>query len=226
MSAPGVSCIIAAWNEGPRIGAVLTALAAHPLLAEVIVVDDGSGDDTAAVAAGFAGVQVLRLPRNGGKSAAVLAGAALARQPLVLLLDADLSGLEAAAVTRLLAPVLAGSADVAISLRGNAPLAWRLIGLDYISGERVVPRAMLLQLAGQPLARFGIEVALNRIWLAERCRIAIVRWPQVRSPAKAAKQGLVAGIRADLRMLRDLCRTVAPLRLLQQIWQMRSQTSS
>lgn len=219
----GASCIIAAWNEGPRIGGVLAALASHPLLAEVIVVDDGSSDDTGLVAAGFAGVQVLRLPGNGGKSAAVLAGAALATRPLVLLLDADLLGLDAEAVTRLLTPVLNGRADVAISLRGNAPLVWRLIGLDYISGERVLPREMLLQLQGRGLARFGIEVAMNRIWLAEHTRIAVVGWPQVRSPAKAAKQGLAAGLLADLRMLRDLGRTVPLRRLPGQIRQLRTQ---
>lgn len=181
------------------------------------MVDDGSSDGTAAVAGGFPGVRVLRQPKNGGKSAAVFAGLHATRAGRILLLDADLLGLDAGAVTALIAPVTAGESDVAISLRCNAPGLWRRIGLDYISGERVVPRAHLERIAGQPMARFGIEVAMNRVWLAEAARIKVVRWPGVDSPVKAAKRGVWRGIAADLRMLADLCATVPPHRLAGQI---------
>lgn len=220
--APGICCLIPAWNEAPRIGAVLKAAVGHPLLAEVLVVDDGSADGTAAVAAHH-GARVLRLAANGGKSAAVLAGLRATRQPLVLLLDADLRGLTPGAVGALVLPVLEGRADVAISLRGNAPGLWRRIGLDYISGERVVPRAMLARIAADGLPRFGLEVAMNRLWLEHRARIAVADWPGVASPAKAAKQGAWRGLRDDLRMLADLCATEPAHRLAGQIRRMRQQ---
>ena len=44
-----VSCIIAAYNEGPRIGAVLDAISNNSLIDEIIVVNDGSKDNTQAV---------------------------------------------------------------------------------------------------------------------------------------------------------------------------------
>ena len=69
----GVSCILPAFNEAPRIGAVLAAVAAQRDVAEVIVVDDGSQDGTAEVAERHRdqvpGLRVLRMPRNGGKTA-------------------------------------------------------------------------------------------------------------------------------------------------------------
>ncbi|MCE6959057.1 glycosyltransferase [Cereibacter sphaeroides] len=223
MTRPKVGCLIPAFNEAARIGGVLRAVIGHPLIDEVLVVDDGSSDATVRVAEGH-GARVIAMPRNGGKTAAVAAGVAALRCDLLLMLDADLTGLDAAALDRLLGPVLHGKADVAISLRGNAPLAWRLIGLDYISGERVLPRAQLAGRVGDlcALPRFGLEVFLNRIWMAEGARVAIIDWPGVASPAKAHKRGLVAGARADAAMLADIFRTISPAEALRQIATLRN----
>ncbi|HSM50955.1 MAG TPA: dolichyl-phosphate beta-glucosyltransferase [Thermoanaerobaculia bacterium] len=92
-----LSVVIPAYNEGERLGPTLETVLAHlanrPGPAEVIVADDGSGDDTAAVAAAFAarGVRLVRLPENRGKGAALRAGVAASRGESVLLCDADLS---------------------------------------------------------------------------------------------------------------------------------------
>ncbi|HHC30193.1 MAG TPA: glycosyltransferase family 2 protein, partial [Rhodobacterales bacterium] len=129
MSQTRISCIIPAYNEGARIGAVLQAVAGHPMIDEVLVIDDASRDNTAEVAAQFAtganGVTLIRQPQNGGKTKALATGFAAMRGTHVLLLDADLIGLTAADVTALIAPVMAGEADMTISLRGNSPWPWR-----------------------------------------------------------------------------------------------------
>lgn len=218
MTRPTVGCLIPAYNEAARIGGVLGAVIGHPLVDRVLVVDDGSSDGTASVARSH-DAEVIAMPRNGGKTAAVAAGIEALDCDLLLLLDSDLTGLDRDALNRLLDPVLRREADAAISLRGNAPLLWRLIGIDYISGERVLPRA---QLAGRTadlraLPRFGLEVFVNRIWMAEGIRLAIVRWPVVASPAKAAKRGPLAGALADLAMLGDIFRTIPPAATLRQI---------
>lgn len=218
-----VCCLIPAWNEASRIGTVLRAVVGHPLVAEVIVIDDGSDDSTATVAAA-AGARVLRQPVNSGKSAAIARGLAEAPGKLILLLDADLAGLTAAHVSELLAPVLTGRADAAISLRANAPRVWRWLGLDYISGERVMPRAMLEghlpRIAA--LRRFGLEVFMNEIWIAHHLRLAVVPLP-VSSPAKAVKQGVWQGFWADVLMLGDIASTVGFGRALAQIFSLRRQ---
>lgn len=218
MTAPTFTCLIPAYNESARIGGVLAALRGHPGLAEVIVIDDGSSDDTAPVAQGF-GVRVLQTPGNMGKTGALLHGFRHVTTSHVLLLDADLIGLTAADVTALIAPVADGRAVASISLRGNAPLTWRLIGLDYISGERAMPAALVTahfhSLAALP--RFGFEVFLNRLLIATGERVAIVPLPDVASPSKASKRGLIVGLWADVAMMADIFRTISPLEALRQI---------
>jgi glycosyltransferase involved in cell wall biosynthesis len=83
-----VSVVMPAFNEEQGIGAVVERLRARHAFGEVIVVDDGSTDETAARAAA-AGALVVRHPYNKGNGAAVKTGIRQARGKVVLLMDAD-----------------------------------------------------------------------------------------------------------------------------------------
>lgn len=86
---PSVSIVLAAYNEAPTIAAVVRgALAIEPPPSEVVVIDDGSRDATARLAA-EAGARVVRLPQNQGKGAALRAGIDVARGEILVFLDAD-----------------------------------------------------------------------------------------------------------------------------------------
>lgn len=215
---PRISCIICAYNEGPRLGAVLAVAAAHPLLAEVIVVDDGSRDDTADVARRFPGVHVISHPTNRGKSEAMATGVDAARHELLMLLDADLKGLRAEDIDALAWPVLSGRAGVSMSLRRNSLAIFRAIGIDFVSGERVVHRQLLLDVLPQirALPRFGIEVFMNKRIIAAGLPLAIADWQQVTQSRKTEKLGFWRGVRAEWRMVIDLMDATYPIELLAQ----------
>jgi len=83
-----VSIVIPAFNEGAAIGAVISVLRATAAWHEIIVVDDGSKDATAASAAA-AGARVIRHPYNKGNGAAVKSGIRAALGEFVLIMDGD-----------------------------------------------------------------------------------------------------------------------------------------
>ena len=100
-----VAAVIPAYNEAERIGDVLSAVCAVDEIAEVIVVSDGSTDDTADVARKVGPkVKVLELASNQGKGAALLAGVQTTTAGVLVLLDADLVGLQPEHVESLLQP--------------------------------------------------------------------------------------------------------------------------
>ncbi|HEX5758206.1 MAG TPA: dolichyl-phosphate beta-glucosyltransferase [Thermoanaerobaculia bacterium] len=134
-----LSVVIPAYNEARRLGDTLRRTVEHltrrGLAYEVLVVDDGSGDGTAAVAETFAtaGVRVVRHERNRGKGAAVRTGVLATGGARVLLTDADLSTPieELAKLEARLpeAPLVLGSRAVAgADIRRHQPLYRELMG--------------------------------------------------------------------------------------------------
>jgi glycosyltransferase involved in cell wall biosynthesis len=87
--APHVSIVIPAYNEAPVIGHVLDDIMALPLEAEIIVVDDGSTDETAEVVRARSGVSVISHPYNIGNGAAVKTGIRAAHGDVIVLMDGD-----------------------------------------------------------------------------------------------------------------------------------------
>lgn len=222
-----LSCIIPTYNEAPRIAGILSTVAAHPLIDEVIVVDDGSKDNTREIVQGlilqFPKVRLIVHEKNTGKSGAISTGIKASVGEYIIFIDADLLGVTTQDLTNLIEPVLSGNADVTISLRRNTPGIWRKIGIDYISGERVMPRSFLIPLVDHftQIPKFGLESFINRQIIREKSRIKIVDWPGVDSPYKFKKQGIIKGFYGDFVMIIDIFRTITIFGPVYQIIKMR-----
>ncbi len=225
---PLLSIIIPAFNEGRTITELLEQVRSVQLLdgvsRELVIVDDGSKDDTAERAKAFQAahpderILVHVQPANMGKGAAIHKGIELASGEHLIVQDADLE-LAPEQINDLLAPVLRGEADVVYgnrfsaglphpeyplrSYRANRFLTWlsnRFTGLSLGDMEVCyklipVPVAKALVLKEQ---RFGFEPEVT----SRLARVKGLRWKEVpvrysaRTKGEGKKIGWTDGVRA------------------------------
>lgn len=134
-----VALIVPAYNEARNLPGLAEALRVHAPDCDVVVVDDGSADDTARVAAAIGWV-VLRLPMNLGIGGAVQAGYLWAWErgyDVAVQIDGD-GQHDPSFLGALLAPLASGAADVVIGSRflsggGFRSTAVRRAGIAYLS---------------------------------------------------------------------------------------------
>ena len=206
-----ISCIICAYNEEKRIWLVLNALKNHPDISEVIVVNDGSTDNTSDIVKRYSCVKLIEHTVNQGKSAAMATGVKAAENDIIMFLDADILTLTPAEISALAEPVINNEADVTLSLRKNSLWIYKKIGLDFVSGERVIAKKYLEPHLDEmtKLPGFGIEVFMNRMIIKNKLRVKSVLWEKVLVARKSAKLGFWKGIKGEISMIMQI-RKVAP----------------
>lgn len=152
-SYPGLTILVAAYNEAGSIAGTIESIEkqSYPGPYEVIVIDDGSTDSTAAIveALGMRGHTLLRQPANAGKSAALNRGLERARFGLVVTVDAD-SYLYADALKHLVERYASDPADTravaGTMLVRNSRTNWvtRMQEWDYFHGIAATKRVQSL----------------------------------------------------------------------------------
>ena len=200
-----ISAVIPAQDERETIAAVIAALRAHPLIAEVIVVDDGSTDGTSDCARD-AGARVISLPSNGGKAAAMAQGVDASRHDIIFFSDADLTGLTPEKVDLIVAPVVAGDYDMFVGIRGRKTY-WtnRLLHFTPIlGGERALRRALWDQVPAAHKKNFQIEIALNYYAKLNGHHMGFTVVHGVGQVIKERKRGVLRGLWARTLMIRDI----------------------
>jgi glycosyltransferase involved in cell wall biosynthesis len=176
-----LSIVIPAYNEERFIGRLLELIEAVDLSTlgldrELIVVDDCSTDQTAAIVERDPRVRLIRMPVNGGKGRAVRAGIDASTGDFLIIQDADLE-YDPQDYLPMLRPLLAGEADIVYGSRylgrGRYPnqsfpaylggrslslVAWMLTGrylTDTVTALKLFRRA---ELADLPLETRGFEL--------------------------------------------------------------------
>ena len=196
-----IVAIIPAYNEEKTIGEVLFVLKKVKKLNKIIVVSDGSTDNTVEISKKY-GVEVIALEKNIGKGGAMQAGLKSGSAEVVLFLDADLIGLTVEHVDSLLKPVLDDEADMVIGIFGNGRISTDLAQkmAPKLSGQRVVKASILEQISDLEVARFGVEAALNDYVKKSKVRVKRVTLSNMTHMTKEEKLGLFKGVNARMKM--------------------------
>jgi len=199
MSAPSVTAIVPAYNEGARLAGVLKLLCAYPGFKEVLVVDDGSSDDTSRVVSSFP-IRYIRHTPNHGKGYAMDRGVSAAQGDVIFFCDADVRGLTQAYISKILTPVLTGQAEMSIAVRGRnfswlpALLAKLFPITTLISGERALTKKLWHDLPAYYKEGFRVEAGLNYLAAYRSPGIIYHVLPGLNHVPKEAKYGFWVGV--------------------------------
>lgn len=203
-----VAAVIPAFNEEKTIGSVVDVVRVSGV-DEVVVVSDGSTDNTAKVAAEH-GAHVISLENNVGKGGAMKAGYSLTGADVILFLDGDLIGLKEEHVQALLHPVVSGQAHMTVGRfvggRVTTDLAQTLT--PFLSGQRAVSRYLLDRLSDLEVSRFGVEMALTKIAKKVGAVVKEVELHDLSHVMKEEKMGFTKGLRARAQMYWDIMATM------------------
>lgn len=203
--APKISAIIAAYNEQDTIAQVVRAVEGHPLIDEIIVVDDGS-DDATSDRARETSARVITLEQNQGKADAMDAGVRAARHDTILFLDADILGLTHEIITFTVTPVLKKKCGmfVAIRARHSYWLNRLLYFIPVLGGERALTKDVWRRVPRTYRKGFQIEIALNYYTKKSGARMGFAVMPGLSQVIKEKKRGFWLGLLQRVKMCAEV----------------------
>jgi polyprenyl-phospho-N-acetylgalactosaminyl synthase len=200
-----VSAIVPAFNEASTIVGVLEVLLQHPTIDDIIVVDDGSTDDTAARVK-TTSANLISLQKNSGKATAMAKGVECARHETIFFLDADLRGLTTEIIDALISPVVGGDVDMMVAIRDRRQLLLNNIVYfaPILGGERVLTKTLWNKVPSWCIKSFQIEIALNYFSKRAGATMGFALMPGLTHVKKEAKRTFWPGVRARASMYAEL----------------------
>lgn len=202
---PKIAIIVPAYNEEKQIAGVLSVLKQVKDIDEIIVVNDGSTDDTSLIARNF-GAKVIDLKSNIGKGGAIYKGAKETDADIVVFIDADLIGLKPTHVNSLIKPILDGIADMAVGIftsgRFRTDISQKMF--PFISGQRAIKRSFIESMEDLELSRYGIEIAITKYAKEMGLATSAVPLEDLTHVMKEEKLGYPKGFLARLHMYREM----------------------
>lgn len=211
-SSEHITAIIPAYNEGAHIGAVLNVVNQVNELTRILVIDDGSTDDTVTAVQTWLEqdnrVELIQLPHNKGKGHALWTAAAAAATDLLLFLDADLKGLQPWHIPLLLNPVRQGVAAMSVARfrRGRLPSDLAHLFLPYLSGQRCLRWPLFSTLFAAASSGWSIEIALNLHAWYNGYPVSRIPWEGVSHTLRPEKRQGLSGYWSHIHMWWDIGR--------------------
>lgn len=202
-----ISCVIPAYNEEKTIGNVIECAKNVDLIDEIIVISDGSVDETANISKSL-GVRTIELNQNCGKGAALVTGAENSNGDILIFLDADLIGLNEKHINDLIIPVIKDETDMTIGVFKNGrfitDMAQRVA--PYLSGQRALKRCIIQDVDKLDMTRYGIDIAITKQAEKKNYRFTTVALGDLTHIMKEEKLGFSRGVAERIKMYWQIIR--------------------
>ena len=210
-----IDCVIPARNEAATVADVVAICRACAYVREVIVVDDGSTDDTADLAAA-AGAKVFRRDlapdAEGSKAHAMALGVAKSDAEWILFVDADLLGASTAHLDAICRPAVEGRCTMSIGTFDYGIWNPLVIRFPPTTGERIIPRAIFEAIPPDKLDGYTIELMINEVVGSRGLRTVARVMTGVTHRTKRDKFGPLEGWKRTWWMFADLLSLWSDLR--------------
>ena len=189
------SIIICTYNEEKTIAEVLTTCCKLNPDCEIIVVDDGSTDNTENILNELSkeySFRYERLKKNMGKSWAMAHGVEISENDIILFFDADVSNIKKEHFDGLLKPIIDNTADMVLGQPSETLIDYRINPFKALTGERALLKKDLIPILDDIRdIRFGVETFLNLYYQAKGKRIKYVLLKGLKHPTTYEKSGSV-----------------------------------
>lgn len=194
-----ISCLIPAYNEEKYIKDVIEVVKNCDFVDEIIVISDGSTDKTAEIAEAL-GIKVIKLEKNLGKGGAINEGLKYAQGNIILLVDADLRGLNRENLYKLIKPVLQNKVEMTVGA-GITFVANKFSGLRAIKRFVLEDKNFLEKLKNSD---YNVENLLNDRIKQLNLKSKYIKMKGVKNVHKIKKYGFKHGLKRTLRMYSEL----------------------
>jgi len=201
-----ITCIIPAWNEGKNIKKVLKSVNTFPHFNEIIVVDDGSEDNTSQEVEKFPKARLIQHKKNKGKTAAVLTGIEKSRGELIVLIDADLIKLSHENIAKMIYLILNKEYDMTILDRqGDRDAIWGWTnGARFFGGERAFWREEFDKIKIPEESGYLLEIIMNLHYIEKNKKIKTIYCKNLKTVHQYQKIGKIKGYYSYIKMSKKI----------------------
>jgi glycosyltransferase involved in cell wall biosynthesis len=196
-----VALIIPAYNEAETIQDVINIAKKSKQFTEIVVVSDGSTDNTVEKSL-ECNVKTIALPINSGKGAAMKVGVDNVESEVIAFLDADLVNIRVGHIEDLIEPIKRNEADMTCGIfkagRGYTDFAQKVT--PWLTGQRALKKEIVTNYQDLTDSKFGAELSLTKLAIEQELRVKKVVLEELTHRMKEEKMGIIKGFWARMRM--------------------------
>jgi glycosyltransferase involved in cell wall biosynthesis len=186
-----VSAIICAYNEDSTLKDVILSVSEAIIVNEIIVVNDGSSDNTENIIKELKkeiDLTDIHFKENKGKGYAMAVGVEYATFEIVVFIDADLSNITTSHITQLITPLFANEADMILGQATETLINYNMNPFKSFTGQRALYKDDLLPIIDKMKnSRFGVETLINLYYQSQGKTVNYVMLENLKHPTKFDK---------------------------------------